>query len=154
MTSSNSQIDRTKGIKAFSVILKHSKNCEILEKNIYKLVEQTEENDNKQDLYNWYTYQVAGLVLQQPNELKNIACDIKSGKLGWKCKIYDSIESKIQEHDDYLVKPFEVVDGVVRCPKCNGTKTWSVQKQTRSSDEPMTTFSRCVNCSHQWAYSG
>ena len=56
--------------------------------------------------------------------------------------------------DDYLTKPFEVVDGVVTCPKCQGMKTWSVQKQTRSSDEPMTTFSRCALCNHQWSYSG
>ena len=86
--------------------------------------------------------------------MKNIATDLKKGNVGWKNPLYNNIESKIQEHDDYIVKPFEVVDGVVKCPKCQNSKTWSVQKQTRSSDEPMTTFSRCVTCGHQWAYSG
>jgi len=36
------------------------------------------------------------------------------------------------------------------CHKCNLNRTTSVQLQTRSSDEPMTTFVTCVNCGHHW----
>jgi DNA-directed RNA polymerase subunit M len=36
------------------------------------------------------------------------------------------------------------------CPKCkhNEAETW--QEQTRSADEPSTTFFRCLKCKHTW----
>mmetsp|Transcript_18283 Transcript_18283/g.35780 ORF Transcript_18283/g.35780 Transcript_18283/m.35780 type:complete len:135 (+) Transcript_18283:1371-1775(+) len=38
------------------------------------------------------------------------------------------------------------------CPKCNHTKAYYMQLQTRSADEPMTEFYRCANfeCAHNW----
>eukprot|EP00823_Brevimastigomonas_motovehiculus_P002525 TRINITY_DN1540_c0_g1_i1.p1 TRINITY_DN1540_c0_g1~~TRINITY_DN1540_c0_g1_i1.p1 ORF type:complete len:110 (-),score=11.62 TRINITY_DN1540_c0_g1_i1:459-788(-) len=38
------------------------------------------------------------------------------------------------------------------CPKCNNRKAYFMQIQTRSADEPMTTFYKCTNsdCGHQW----
>ena len=146
-------IDRIHGIKCLSTILTIPKNCEIIEKHIYKAVENIDE-EHKKENYTWYMYQVIGDIMKNPQNMKIIATDLKKGNVGWKNSFYNTIESKIQEHDDYIVKPFEVVDGVVKCPKCQNSKTWSVQKQTRSSDEPMTTFSRCVTCGHQWSYSG
>lgn len=38
-----------------------------------------------------------------------------------------------------------------QCPKeCGGSKAYFFQLQIRSADEPMTTFYKCVECSHQW----
>lgn len=39
-----------------------------------------------------------------------------------------------------------------KCPKCNGERAYFMQLQTRSADEPMTTFYRCQNnaCAHRW----
>lgn len=42
----------------------------------------------------------------------------------------------------------EAVEGAIKCNKCGSTETISLQKQTRSSDEPMTTFWKCVKCNH------
>lgn len=36
------------------------------------------------------------------------------------------------------------------CPKCGHPKAFFFQMQTRSADEPMTTFYRCAGCAHQW----
>eukprot|EP00170_Pyropia_yezoensis_P005322 contig_21606_g5336 len=36
------------------------------------------------------------------------------------------------------------------CPKCGGPEAFFFQMQTRSADEPMSTFYRCVACQHQW----
>ncbi|KAK5642773.1 hypothetical protein RI129_008940 [Pyrocoelia pectoralis] len=38
------------------------------------------------------------------------------------------------------------------CPKCSHPRAYFMQLQTRSADEPMTTFYRCCNhqCSHNW----
>ncbi|KAL9547350.1 hypothetical protein MBANPS3_006209 [Mucor bainieri] len=37
-----------------------------------------------------------------------------------------------------------------RCGKCRGRKCTYFQMQTRSADEPMTTFVTCVNCGNHW----
>lgn len=40
----------------------------------------------------------------------------------------------------------------VVCPKCANTQAYFYQLQTRSADEPMTTFYKCTNsiCNNQW----
>lgn len=38
----------------------------------------------------------------------------------------------------------------VICPKCSNTKAEYFQYQTRSADEPATTFYRCTKCGHKW----
>lgn len=38
----------------------------------------------------------------------------------------------------------------LECPKCHGFKAKYYEKQTRSADEPMTVFARCVLCGHRW----
>ena len=40
-----------------------------------------------------------------------------------------------------------------QCGKCKQRKTRYYQMQTRSADEPMTTFVTCVNCNHKWKFS-
>jgi len=37
-----------------------------------------------------------------------------------------------------------------RCPRCKQSKCRYIMLQTRSADEPMTTFVTCVNCGHHW----
>ena len=40
-----------------------------------------------------------------------------------------------------------------QCGKCKQRKTRYYQMQTRSADEPMTTFVTCVNCNNKWKFS-
>eukprot|EP00750_Incisomonas_marina_P025404 INCI54.1.p1 GENE.INCI54.1~~INCI54.1.p1 ORF type:complete len:107 (-),score=18.65 INCI54.1:89-409(-) len=37
-----------------------------------------------------------------------------------------------------------------RCPDCAHNMAYYHQLQTRSADEPMTTFYKCIKCSKQW----
>jgi len=46
----------------------------------------------------------------------------------------------VQEHSD----------GLFKCGKCKTMKTTYTQAQTRSADEPMTTFVTCLNCENRW----
>ncbi len=39
-----------------------------------------------------------------------------------------------------------------RCGKCKQRRTKYYQMQTRSADEPMTTFVTCLNCGHRWKF--
>ena len=39
-----------------------------------------------------------------------------------------------------------------KCAKCKQRKTTFYQLQTRSADEPMTTFVTCVNCGNRWKF--
>lgn len=43
-------------------------------------------------------------------------------------------------------------DGFFKCGKCKSMKTTYTQAQTRSADEPMTTFVTCLNCGNRWKF--
>jgi transcription elongation factor S-II len=40
--------------------------------------------------------------------------------------------------------------GMFKCAKCKSMKTTYYQMQTRSADEPLTTFVTCMNCYKRW----
>jgi len=46
------------------------------------------------------------------------------------------------------VKP--AVSSLFQCGKCKESKVTYYQLQTRSADEPMSTFISCVNCGNNW----
>ena len=41
-------------------------------------------------------------------------------------------------------------EGQFKCGKCKSTKTTYYQMQTRSADEPMTSFITCTTCGNRW----
>ncbi len=56
----------------------------------------------------------------------------------------------IRSMEKATIKQEEVSDGMFRCNKCKSMKTTYYQMQTRSADEPMTTFVTCMNCNTKW----
>lgn len=62
------------------------------------------------------------------------------------------IEEKI--HKDlrkaYLAQEMKNTEGFFTCARCKSKKTSYYQLQTRSADEPMTTFVTCHNCAKNW----
>ena len=46
----------------------------------------------------------------------------------------------------------DMPDGMHSCGKCKSRKTTYYQLQTRSADEPLTTFVQCINCQKRWRY--
>jgi DNA-directed RNA polymerase subunit M/transcription elongation factor TFIIS len=44
----------------------------------------------------------------------------------------------------------DTYEGILKCGKCKGKKTTYYQMQTRSADEPMTTFVTCHDCGNKW----
>jgi len=53
-------------------------------------------------------------------------------------------QSKVKD-DDY--------EGQFKCGKCKSKKTDYYQMQTRSADEPMTTYVTCKACGNRWKFS-
>ena len=79
---------------------------------------------------------------------------ILSRKMGWTHPDFNEVSFRQKEQDDFTISPFQVEEGVLKCSKCGGCKTFSYSKQTRSADEPMTTFATCITCKNKWTYSG
>jgi transcription elongation factor S-II len=52
---------------------------------------------------------------------------------------------KAKKDDEY--------EGIFMCKKCKSKKTTYYQLQTRSADEPMTTYVECLDCNNRWKFS-
>ncbi|KAG0296747.1 RNA polymerase II elongation factor [Linnemannia gamsii] len=50
-------------------------------------------------------------------------------------------------------EPQQAETDMFKCGKCKGRKCRYYQMQTRSADEPMTTFVTCINCDNRWKFS-
>ena len=58
----------------------------------------------------------------------------------------------ILEKEEIIVEEKEDVKGMFKCGRCKTYKTTYYQMQTRSADEPMTTFVSCNNCGNRWKF--
>jgi len=61
-------------------------------------------------------------------------------------EFYSQIKLKQQKNEIKHIPIEEQPDGLIKCRKCKSMKTVYTQAQTRSADEPMTTFVTCLNC--------
>lgn len=143
---------RTQGVSALKLAMKIEKNIAIIEKAIHDKSLELSENDNE-PIYKDIIYDTV-LAILRGQSLKQALTTIKEGQVGWHHPEFNDIIFKQKEQDDFIVNPFEVEEGVLTCPKCSKSRTFSYSKQTRSADEPMTTFATCMNCKHKWSYSG
>ena len=83
-------------------------------------------------------------------KLKKIISNIKNGTIGIFSEDFKDIQEKIKEEESFIIKPFEIEEGVLECGKCGSKKTYSYTKQTRSGDESTTVFAICCNCNSKW----
>jgi DNA-directed RNA polymerase subunit M/transcription elongation factor TFIIS len=73
-------------------------------------------------------------VLWPDGPYAKTAFDLKSKDL--------AMEAAKAKEEDY--------SGLFKCGRCKSTKTTYYQMQTRSADEPMTTYVTCKGCGHKW----
>ena len=75
------------------------------------------------------------------------------GKHGIQIKIpYDVMEEYNETTGKYVETVVEVPDSMLTCGKCGMSKTTSYEMQTRSADEPMTIFAKCLCCENRWRF--
>jgi len=144
MNSINNSEYRKNGILAISSVLKNRKNILILEKYVYEKTIESLDVENVEENYTNNIFQLIGDILNDGStNLTKILTAIKNKKIGWNHKIYRETSNKMNEQDEFIKNPFEVVEGVLEC-KCGSKKVYSYQKQCRGADEPMTTFAKKI----------
>lgn len=117
-----------------------------------EIKDQTKSIPKQQELlYNiFYEIHVEWVVLPKLEDLFQL---IRKRKFSFSHPFFDQIKKYIQEEEEFIATPPEIDEGVIECKRCHGKKTFSFTKQTRSSDEAVTVFVRCVECGHQFCMS-
>ncbi len=59
------------------------------------------------------------------------------------------LNKKMDETNSSMAQP-EATSDQFKCPKCKSRRSTFYQLQTRSADEPMTTFLTCCDCKKKW----
>lgn len=131
--------------------LSNPTNIKILNDIIY--CNSIENNIFNEDLYKSILYQVCFQITNKLPLVK-IVNRLKEGLFMWKDPILKDINDQIQEQISFIENPFEVEEGVVECNKCQSKRVFSYSKQSRSADEPSTTYAECVKCGSKWQYNG
>ncbi|KAL8692529.1 MAG: hypothetical protein Q9218_002474 [Villophora microphyllina] len=72
--------------------------------------------------------------------------DLKSAEQ----KKQDQVYEKENLKNTQVAKPERSISQAFECGKCKQKKVAYNQAQTRSADEPMTTFCECQNCGNRW----
>ena len=60
------------------------------------------------------------------------------------------IQAKIKRDKNKYETTIEAATDSFKCRKCHSNKCTYYQLQTRSADEPMTTFVTCIDCGNRW----
>ena len=62
------------------------------------------------------------------------------------------IEKKLKRDKNIAEGDVRSATDEYKCYKCKKKKCTFYQLQTRSADEPMTTFITCLNCGNRWKF--
>lgn len=65
----------------------------------------------------------------------------------------DKVRHKENIHNAMTAKEQKAVSSMLKCSSCGQRKVSYTQAQTRSADEPMTTFCECQVCGKKWKFS-
>jgi len=126
--------------------LNKEQNVNIIEKNIALNCNLSE------TLYKRILYQTI-CDIKLGKKLNLILLNIREKKILWNHPYVENYIFEEQEQNNFIIQPFEVHEGAITCA-CGSKRVYSYQKQSRSADEPMSTYSTCMACNKKWQYSG
>jgi len=157
---------RTNIKNKFSEIIKNEKIASNLEKGIYNYSIQTATKTNI--VKKWDNIYFIHIYLNKLHSIyMNIKCpklikkitskEIKAHKIAFMThqelkpeKWEKLIEAKRIKDNNKYTPQIEASTDNFTCWKCKSKKCSYYQLQTRSADEPMTTFVNCIDCGNRW----
>lgn len=72
-------------------------------------------------------------------------------QIGWDHPNFTHLQQILEEENRFIENPItDIAEGIIQCSKCKSKRTFSYQKQVRSSDEGFTLFVNCVDCNANW----
>jgi hypothetical protein len=102
---------RKVGKNSLQKFITSEKNVAIIEKAIFET----------EGLYNDILYEVL-FLLKEGQKQADILKTLKAKKMGWNNPEFNDVAFKQKEQDDFTISPFQVEEGVLKCPKCGGCK--------------------------------
>jgi transcription elongation factor S-II len=152
--------------KKLNGILKDDKNSSNLEKGIYNYA--LKEASNRKVVKKWdnpyfvqiYVDRLRSIYLNLDN--KELLKEVLDGNIKSQVLAFMShqelsparweklIEEKIKRDKCKYETTIEAATDSFKCRKCHSNKCTYYQMQTRSADEPMTTFVTCIDCGNRW----
>ena len=156
------QDNRNETVKELQKILKPdiSKKIEV---GIFKYSEEYAETNNTpfllQQIYQTKSSEIVALI-SNPNS-KFLINAIKDDKVDPEKVAYMSPEELDPEKFEGIIKKRELKEynnnktvgtDIFKCSKCGKSNSEIEQKQTRSADEPPTTFVKCLECGHKYKF--
>ena len=149
-----------------NIVLENEKHSSNLEKGIFNYA--LKEANNRKVVKKWdnqYFVQIyldrlrsIYLNLKNPEILEQIKSEAVQAHIvafmshqemrpdKWK----ELIEEKAKRDANKFEQNIEASTDTFTCRKCKGNKCTYYQMQTRSADEPMTTFCCCILCGNRW----
>jgi len=163
-------VDRETIVDKFNSILKNKKLSQEVESSIYNYAEnRVKSSKTKEDFFfkQKYLFKILNIYnnLNPNSSIKNDylvnliqSNDFDISKLPY-LNPYElfpehwrQLQEKQKATDEFLyTKKPEVYTDEYKCSKCKLRKCTYYELQTRSADEPMTTFVMCQNCGHHWS---
>ncbi|PIN19093.1 Transcription elongation factor TFIIS/Cofactor of enhancer-binding protein Sp1 [Handroanthus impetiginosus] len=86
-------------------------------------------------------FELRGILELRPEEMASDARQVQNEKIKQKALFNSELGGPPQASTDQFT-----------CGRCKKKETTYYQMQTRSADEPMTTFVTCVNCNNRWKF--
>lgn len=89
----------------------------------------------------------------KPSSLPTMTAEDMASEVKQKERAKQRQESMEEIQTDWALKHGDIkISGMFTCGKCKRMETTYFQMQTRSADEPMTTFVTCLHCNNRWKF--
>lgn len=155
-------IARTNCIEKLNKII-DKKNSKVIELSIYDFsIDYANLNDTPnliEEIYESKSEEIINLLNNKENYLfkaiKEYVIDVS--KIGFMKPYelnpdkYNIIINKKKKEEDKISN--QATSNVYTCKKCKKNKCQVTQRQTRSADEPATTFVTCIECGYEFSFN-
>ena len=156
---------RDNNIKSFFSIIKNIEKSTIIENNIFKYAnEYTENNDLLKYINNIYDDKINDILYNLSEDCENkylLNQILNNNEFNLNNIAYMKPAELYPENWQNIIDKINLIEekknnmattDIFQCKKCKKRRCTVHQMQTRSADEPMTTFVTCVVCNNTWKF--